>query len=328
LDEESQDPDEASIHRWTDGSGDESHSPKSDTGTQVPEIDVNGHTLEDDAAPDGHDDAHDEVVLVKDQSPPRSVESEVYAEATKSPLEREPSTPTQKLDKSPRRTLVELDDCLNTVVDIIAIAVEVSSMKRAISGSMEYYLSLRVTDATMAGTTVAVHIFNPDKASIPVVNEEDVIVLRNFKIQSFDHSTAALSGDRSAWAIFSAGENEPTATGPPVGLGDDEYEYVKELRHWYYKGGSAMAADYMLQASIGQEQKEYSPSSVASSDVGSRGSVPPGSSQRRLRRKKSHRRITIHELRDGRRYTEIGSSGGNESIHELRDGTLYAHSFE
>lgn len=328
FDEEGQDADKPSLHQWTDGSGDEGHSPQPDTAVQVPEIEINGHALENDATPGDYDDDHDEVVLVKDQSTPKSVESEIYVEATQSLLEREPSTPDPQKDNPPRRTLVELDDWLNTVVDIIAVVVEVSPIARATSGSEEYYLSLRITDATMAGTTVAVHIFNPDKASLPVVSEEDVIVLRKFKIQSFDHSTAALSDDSSAWAVFHAGENQPTITGLPVELGEDEYEYVQQLRDWYHRGGSAMTADHMLQASIGQEQKEYSPSSVASSDVGSLGSAPPGSSQRRPRRKKSHRRITIHELRDGRRYTEVGSSGGNESIHELRDGTVYAHSFE
>ncbi|CRG87387.1 Serine-aspartate repeat-containing protein I [Talaromyces islandicus] len=328
LGEEYQDPDKASLHQWTDGSGDENHSPEPDTVAQIPGIEAYGHALEDDTAPDDHNDGHDEVVLVGDWSTPKSAESKVYVEATESTLERASSTPSPQTDKPPRRTLVELDDCLGAIVDIIAIVVEVSSMKRAISGSMEYYLSLRIIDATMAGTTVAVHIFNPDKVSLPVVAEEDVLVLRKFKIQDFDHSTAALSGDSSAWAVFGAGENEPTVAGPPVELDEDEYRCVNELRDWYHRGGSAMAADYMLQASIGQEQQEYSPSSVASSDVGSPGSAPPGSSQRRPRRKKSHRRITIHELRDGRRYTEIGSSGGNDSIHELRDGTVYAHSFE
>jgi hypothetical protein len=202
---------------------------------------------------------------------------------------------------------------------------------RAMSGSREFYLSLRITDATMAGTTVAVHIFSPDRISLPVVSEGDAIALRKFKIQSFDHSPAALNSDSSAWAVFHAEENEATIAGPPVELSGDEYEYVQELHSWYHKGGSDMAADHMLQALIGHEQKEHSPSSVASSDAGSLGSVPAGSSsQRRPRRRKSHRRITIHELRDGRRYTEAGSPGGNDplSIHELRDGTVYAHSFD
>lgn len=50
--------------------------------------------------------------------------------------------------------------------------------------------------------------------------------------------------------------------------------------------------------------------------------------RRRRRRRDSQRRgrrITIHELRDGRRYTEVGSPSGQESIHELRDGTVYAN---
>ena len=93
-----------------------------------------------------------------------------------------------------------------------------------------------------------------------------------------------------------------------------------------------MVADNQLQASlqIATGSREITPiDSVATSDSGGLDSIGRDGRRdfsRSLRRgRKSHRRITIHELRDGRRYAEVGSPSDRESIHELRDGTVYAN---
>lgn len=120
-------------------------------------------------------------------------------------------------------------------------------------------------------------------------------------------------------------------TGPPVEYDDEERTHVSYLRDWYQSNGAAMIADNQLQASIVEASREMTPmSSVAASDTASLDDFPGregrrDSARRDRRGRKSHRRITIHELRDGRRYTEIGSPSDPESIHELRDGTVYAH---
>lgn len=45
--------------------------------------------------------------------------------------------------------------------------------------------------------------------------------------------------------------------------------------------------------------------------------------QRRTSRSRGHRRVTIHELRRGRQYTEVGVPADRKAIHQLRDGTKY-----
>ncbi|KAL3462563.1 hypothetical protein BJX64DRAFT_288254 [Aspergillus heterothallicus] len=227
--------------------------------------------------------------------------------------------------------LATLIDHYNTLVDTISIASEVQSAIKAASGKKDFILTLQLTDPSMAGTAIYAQILRPYKSALPSLQEGDAILLRNFRVKSFNHSVILVSDSISAWAVYSASSDDPEVAGPPAELGDEEKTFATDLRQWYLEGGSAMVADNQLQASIGRESREGTPdSSIALSDAGDmdmalrevRGDT---SSSRGSRRRKSHRRITIHELRDGRRYTEVGSSPGEGSIHELRDGTVYAN---
>ncbi|PYH78512.1 hypothetical protein BO82DRAFT_342397 [Aspergillus uvarum CBS 121591] len=148
------------------------------------------------------------------------------------------------------------------------------------------------------------------------------------------------SVETSAWAVFTAADADAQVSGPPVEYGPEEATHATDLRQWYHETGMAMVADHQLQASIERDSREATPHSVAGlSDAGSVNSAGGGGGGGEMReasstsnrgvggsrRRKSHRRITIHELRDGRRYAEVGSPTSRDSIHELRDGTVYAN---
>jgi hypothetical protein len=228
--------------------------------------------------------------------------------------------------------LATLIDHYNSLIDTISVVSEVSPVSRATTGKKDFTLSLQVTDPSMAGTIVHAQIFRPYKSALPSVKEGDAILLRNFQVKSFNHSMMLVSVDTSAWAVFHNASKEAQIAGPPVEYGDEETAYATDLRQWYHEVGIAMVADYQLQASVLTASREATPvSSVAHSDAGSVDSASrevrgeSSVSNRGSKRRKSHRRITIHELRDGRRYAEVGSPSDKESIHELRDGTLYAN---
>ncbi|KAL4913138.1 hypothetical protein BDW62DRAFT_170320 [Aspergillus aurantiobrunneus] len=227
--------------------------------------------------------------------------------------------------------LATLIDHYNALVDTISIASEVTPPIKAVSGKKDFILTLQLTDPSMAGTTVYAQILRPYNPALPTLQEGDAILLRNFRVESFDHSVILVSDDTSAWAVFSASSEDPEIAGPPVEYGAEERTFATDLRQWYVENGLAMVADNQLQASVGMESRGETPtSSTAHSDAGSvdialRETRGDTSSSRGSRRRKSHRRITIHKLRDGRRYTEVGSSPGDGSIHELRDGTVYAN---
>ncbi|CEN60270.1 hypothetical protein ASPCAL02711 [Aspergillus calidoustus] len=227
--------------------------------------------------------------------------------------------------------LATLIDHYNALVDTISIACDVQPATKAAAGKKDFILTLQLTDPSMAGTALYAQILRPYKSALPSLQEGDAVLLRNFRVKSFDHSVILVSDSTSAWAVYSASFGEPDVTGPPIEVSSEEKTFATDLRQWYLEGGMAMVADNQLQASIGRESREGTPdSSVAQSDAGDldmalrevRGDT---TSSRGSRRRKSHRRITIHELRDGRRYTEVGSSPGEGSIHELRDGTVYAN---
>ncbi|KAL4793425.1 hypothetical protein BDV19DRAFT_229833 [Aspergillus venezuelensis] len=248
---------------------------------------------------------------------------------------------------APLATLIEH---YNALVDTISIVVEVTPPTKATTGKKDFILNLQLTDPSMAGTTIYAQILRPFKSALPNPREGDAILLRNFRVKSLDHSGILVSDNTSAWAVFSPSSLEPEITGPPVEYGVEEINFATDLRQWYVETGHAMVADNQLQASVGREMSLVQEQERAEEEISR--PVTPGSeslapsdadvtsigddsalremrgdttSSRGSRRRRSHRRITIHELRDGRRYTEVGSSPGDSSIHELRDGTVYAN---
>ncbi|KAL6237573.1 hypothetical protein BDW75DRAFT_75703 [Aspergillus navahoensis] len=227
--------------------------------------------------------------------------------------------------------LASLIDHYSALVDTISIASEVNLPSKAGSGSKDFIMTLQLTDPSMAGASVYAQLLRPYKSALPSPREGDAILLRNFRVKSVNHFVILVSDSTSAWAVFSSSAEAPDIAGPPVEYGIEEKKYATDLRQWYLEDGVAMVADCQLQASVGRESRAETPtSSLAHSDAGSvdmalREARGDTTSSRGSRRKKSHRRITIHELRDGRRYTEVGSTPGEDSIHELRDGTVYAN---
>lgn len=255
-------------------------------------------------------------------------ESDSYTQNPAGPDRRYPGLRSKNSYYAPLSTLV---DHLDALIDAISVISETSPIIRSASGNKDYSLTLYLTDPSMVGTTITAQIFRPHLEAIPSVSEGDIVLLRNFKVKSFNHYMMLVSADTSAWAVFKPSQDETQMTGPPIEYDEEERTHVSYLRDWYQSNGAAMIADNQLQASIVEASREMTPmSSVAASDTASLDDFPGregrrDSTRRDRRGRKSHRRITIHELRDGRRYTEIGSPSDPESIHELRDGTVYAH---
>ncbi|KAJ5649692.1 uncharacterized protein N7484_003415 [Penicillium longicatenatum] len=224
--------------------------------------------------------------------------------------------------------LATLIDHFSALVDTISIVHEVSPIAKATSGPKDYFLTVQLTDPSMAGTVLQAQIFRRYKSAMPTMAEGNAVLLRNLKVRSFDHSIMLVSVESSSWAVFDGSGPEAQVNGPPVEYGSEERAYASGLRKWYSEFGASMVADHQLQASIFEDSVDREGSALIS-ESGSIESVtrgdPTSSTRGSKRSRKSHRRVTIHELRDGRRYTEVGSPSSKESIHELRDGTLYAN---
>ncbi|KGO43375.1 Telomere end binding protein [Penicillium expansum] len=285
---------------------------------------------------DGHDGAMPTSELAEAAEPPatpeprRSLEVVISTESPKTPTApvSRPSIPDRNASGlrsklsyfAPLATLI---DHYNALVDTISIVHEASPISRAKSGSKDWFMTIQLTDPSMAGTTLRAQIFRRYKASMPSLAEGNAVLLRDFKVRSLDHTVMLVSVDSSAWAVFDGSGPDAETNGPPVEYDSQERAYASGLRRWYVEVGSDRVADHMLQAAIERdsEERDMTPSSQVPSESGS-----PDSKRGSQRKRKSNRRVTIHELRDGTRYTEVGSpNSGNSSVHELRDGTLYAN---
>ncbi|OQE35457.1 hypothetical protein PENCOP_c013G06313 [Penicillium coprophilum] len=260
----------------------------------------------------------------------RSVEVVISTESPRTPVAPIAQPPVPDRNASGLRSklsyfapLATLIDHYDTLVDTISIVHEASPITRAKSSSKDWFVTIQLTDPSMAGTTLRAQIFRRYKASMPSLVEGTAILLRDFKVRSLDHTVMLVSVDSSAWAVFDGSGPDAETNGPPVEYGSQERAYASGLRRWYEEVGSDRVADRMLQEAIARDSQErdLTPSSQVPSEAGS-----PDSRRGSQRKRKSNRRVTIHELRDGTRYTEVGSpNSGSSSVHELRDGTLYAN---
>ncbi|ODH52776.1 hypothetical protein GX48_00970 [Paracoccidioides brasiliensis] len=220
--------------------------------------------------------------------------------------------------------LSTLADNFNNMTDTISVVISSSKIGQSTKGPREYYTTLHLTDPSMAGMTVCAQIFRRTKSPLPAVAKGDVILLRDFKVQTIDHNMMLLSMAASSWAVFPAGsDTDVEMNGLPVEYGAEEIQFVSTLREWFRVEGEELAVKHEhLTTARGSTDAGSSVSSVGSgSPRGGRGSI----FKKFARQKKPrHCRVTIHELRDGTRYPEVGSPA-DEVIHELRDGTVYSN---
>ncbi|KAF3479520.1 uncharacterized protein GIQ15_06496 [Arthroderma uncinatum] len=272
--------------------------------------------------------ANIQITGTTDNSP-----SEIHeAVHQKSPSEPAPVVPTTETEIDPEisglRTkfsyfcpLSRLLENFNQSVDCISIVVDITPINRATQGAKDYYVCLRLTDKSLGGSTTAAQIFHKTRDALPMPAEGDIILLRNFRVQSLNHKMVLNSTDNSAWAYFSQeNEEDVQIDGAPVEYGSEEQEYAAQLRIWYVQEGSELVARNIAHDS---QRESVDTSSRSTSEAGSQ--LKNIFKKRRRARGSTNRRITVHELRHGRRYVDVGSPSDNESIHELRNGTLYAH---
>lgn len=222
--------------------------------------------------------------------------------------------------------LSTLSEYFNQSVDVMSIVSDVSEPLRATRGHRGYFTTLHLTDPSSAGVAISAQVFRKHKDALPVARKGDVVLLLNFSVQSADHGMTLQSKENSSWAVFVQGESDDVqVNGPPTEFDAEERGYVSSLRKWYEEVGADMIARRRLPTTEDRRSTEtYSTGSSESSSVGSRGRANIFKKFRRPGRS-ARRRITIHTLRDGKHYTEIGSPSDKDSIHELRDGTVYAN---
>ncbi|KAK1655271.1 hypothetical protein BDP81DRAFT_477160 [Colletotrichum phormii] len=217
--------------------------------------------------------AKEEVAKVKEPREPKAKEKELPKEAgaaasSTAPPQAQPEQSSAALKAQLTKSLrADVPDCISLkvlrshpgrTVDVLAVATtNPPEAKRAKGGPRGIMLAFNVTDHSVApAQTVAVQIFRPHKAALPVVHQGDAVLLRNFSVMVLTRSGFGLrANDGSSWAVFEqrrhghgggggegqggggdggdADDDLPQIRGPPVELSEGETGYAALLRRWY-----------------------------------------------------------------------------------------------
>ena len=144
--------------------------------------------------------------------------------------------------------LASLSHCFSSIVDVFAVSVHCTDLSRSTKGPLDYFLTLHITDASIAPNSSTVQIFRPRQEALPRVQSGDVVLLRAFKVQSFKRKIGLLSSAESAWVVWQKGAGQADVKGPPVEFGDAELERVQLLKKWWDGLDARMKRDMVKEA--------------------------------------------------------------------------------
>lgn len=131
--------------------------------------------------------------------------------------------------------LAALTSHFATTVDILAIALSRTPVTRSSSGPRDYNQTLYITDPSslaLQHSLTAAQIFRPNNRCFPLVEKGDALLLRAFKVQSFQKRPSLISTESGAWAVFRKGANVQIR-GPPVEFGAEERGFARGLWDWW-----------------------------------------------------------------------------------------------
>lgn len=121
----------------------------------------------------------------------------------------------------------------NNLTSVLATIHSFNAITRSISGPRDYHQSLYLTDPSSVSCPLTLaRIFRSNELAFPSVIQGDAILLRNFKVQSFQNRVVLLSTNSSAWAVFRQ-DTEVQVRGPPVEFGPEERSFARALWNWW-----------------------------------------------------------------------------------------------
>ena len=131
--------------------------------------------------------------------------------------------------------LATLQSYFSLSVDILAIALSAADVTRASSGPRDYHQTIYLTDPSSENSKTPItitQIFRSYNKCFPIIEKGDALLLREFKVQSFQRQLALLSTQSSAWAVFRK-HADVQIRGPPVELGAEERGFARGLWRWW-----------------------------------------------------------------------------------------------
>lgn len=135
--------------------------------------------------------------------------------------------------------LASLESHYGALIDVLAVVVASRPVTRAEAGPKDHSQSVYLADpsttqekASSSNAVTLVQFFRPRKTSLPSVIPGDAILVRDFKVQSFQNNLSLLSTDSSAWAVFRK-DSDVQVRGPPIEYGPEERAFARAHWNWW-----------------------------------------------------------------------------------------------
>ncbi|KAI9676396.1 MAG: hypothetical protein M1817_000553 [Caeruleum heppii] len=130
--------------------------------------------------------------------------------------------------------LSSLQTVFSNTIDVLGIVTNCTPASRAETGPRDYFLTLHITDPSLAPSATSVQIFRPFSAALPAVEAGDGILLRSFQVKSVRRRPGLLSTNESSWATWRGdGVDKEEVRGPPVELDIQERDRIQQLKGWW-----------------------------------------------------------------------------------------------
>lgn len=286
----------------------------------------------------------------------------VYSSDQESPIQegslsprQSPPAPTQnhsisELPPSGLRTALSYYAPLSTLLShfnnptsVLATVHSFSAISQSISGPRDYHQSVYLTDPSSVSCPLTwARIFRPNELAFPNLVQGDAILLRNFKVQSFQNRIGLLSTNSSAWAVFRQ-DTDVQVRGPPVEFGPEERSFARALWKWWASVRTEHGNREILQTPIVFIEHKEGETHEAIKDERKSGPhiLPTGVASKQTATKTHARKPDVSPspkppAKDGEtvqgtptrnRTRSISTQGTSSSPvsdpHTLRDGTLY-----
>lgn len=131
--------------------------------------------------------------------------------------------------------LATLSSHFATTVDVLAIAVDSTPVTRATSGPKDYNQTIYLADpssSTLQPPITSAQIFRSYNKCFPICEKGDAVMLRDFRVQSFQRQMTLLSTQSSSWAVFRKGQGVQVR-GPPIEFGAEERLFARGMWRWW-----------------------------------------------------------------------------------------------
>lgn len=231
----------------------------------------------------------------------------------------------------------------NNPTSVLATVHSFNAITQSVSGPRDYHQSLYLTDPSSISCPLTLaRIFRPNELAFPNLVQGDAILLRNFKVQSFQNRVGLLSTNSSAWAVFRQ-NTEVQVRGPPVEFGPEERSYARALWNWWASVRTDHGNGEILQTPIVFiENKEEDTLEAIKDEWKSKPHIlPTGVASKHIATNTHARKPDVSPspkspAKDGataqgtptrKRTRSVNTQGASSSpvsdLHTLRDGTSY-----